>query len=154
MVHRKIIDPVLKNLGPSRADYFNRLVARVERDPRTETVPNLVYLVLREMIPYLPADLPQEELADQLLDFVIGSQGWLNRVIHARRFIEVPGRLAEVTKEFVLQVLALAMDQHRSTKSRPPRCAKRRPTGFHAPKATKTTFPTGTTNKRLVDFIH
>ena len=74
MVHRKIIDPVLKNLGPSRADYFNRLVDRVERDPRTETVPN--------------------------------------RVIHDRRFIEDPGRLAEVTKEFVLQVLALAMDQH------------------------------------------
>ena len=50
MVHRKIIDPVLKNLGPSWADYFNRLVARVERDPRTKTVPNLVYLVLRETI--------------------------------------------------------------------------------------------------------
>lgn len=116
MVHRKIIDPVLKNLGPSRADYFNRLVDRVERDPRTETVPNLVYLVLRETIPYLPADLPQEELADRLLDFVIGSQGWLNRVIHDRRFIEDPGRLAEVTKEFVLQVLALAMDQHQVNK--------------------------------------
>ena len=112
MVHRKIIDPVLKNLGPSRADYFNRLVDRVERDPRTETVPNLVYLVLRETIPYLPADLPQEELADRLLDFVIGSQGRLNRVIHDRRFIEDPGRLAEVTKEFVLQVLASDMDQH------------------------------------------
>ena len=112
MVHRKIIDPVLKNLGPSRADYFNRLVDRVERDPRTETVPNLVYLVLRETIPYLPADLPQEELADRLLDFVIGSQGRLNRVIPDRRFIDDPGRLAEVIKEFVLQVLALAMDQH------------------------------------------
>jgi hypothetical protein len=58
MVHRKIIDPVLKNLDPSRADYFNRLVDRVERDPRTETVPNLVNLALRETIPYLPADLP------------------------------------------------------------------------------------------------
>jgi hypothetical protein len=90
MVHRKIIDPVLKNLGPSRADYFNRFVDRVERDPRAETVPNLVYLVLRETIPYLPADLPQEELADRLLDFVIGSQGWLNRVIHDRRFIRRP----------------------------------------------------------------
>ena len=33
MVHRKIIDPVLKNLGPSRADYFNRLGDRVEHDP-------------------------------------------------------------------------------------------------------------------------
>ena len=112
MVHRKIIDPVLKNLGPSRADYFNRLVDRVERDPRTETMPNLVYLVLRETIPYLPADLPQEELADRLLDFVIGSQGRLNRVIHDRWFIKDPGWLPQVTKEFVLQVLASDMDKH------------------------------------------
>ncbi len=112
MVHRKIIDPVLSKLGQDRADYFNGLVDRVERDPRTETAPNLVYLVLKETIPYLPADFPQEDLTDRLLDFVIANQGRLNRVIHDRRYIEDPGRLAELTKEFVLQLLASAIDQH------------------------------------------
>ena len=58
MVHRKIIDPVLKNLGPSRADYFNRPVDRVERDPRTKTMPYLDSLVLRDTIPYQPTDQP------------------------------------------------------------------------------------------------
>ncbi len=112
MVHRKIIDPVLSKLGQDRAGYFNRLVDRVERDRRTETVPNLVYLVLRETIPYLPADFPQEDLVDRLYVFVAGNQTRLNRVIHDRRYVEDPGRLAGVTKEFVLQVLASAMDQH------------------------------------------
>ena len=141
MVHRKIIDPVLKNLGPSRADYFNRLVDRVEHDPRTETVPNLVYLVLRETIPYLPADLPQEELADRLLDFVIGSQGWLNRVIHDRRFIEDPGRLAEVTKEFVLQVLALAMDQHQVNEIQAAKVRQAKTCRFSYPEGDEDDFP-------------
>ena len=154
MVHRKIIDPVLKNLGPSRADYFNRLIDRVERDPRTETVPNLVYLVLRETIPYLPADQPQEELADRLLDFVIGSQGWLNRVIHDRRFIEDPGRLAEVTKEFVLQVLALAMDQHQVNEIQAAKVCQTKACRFSSPEGDEDDIPYGTTNKRLVDFIH
>ena len=154
MVHRKIIDPVLKNLGPSRADYFNRLVDRVERDPRTATLPNLVYLVLRETIPYLPADLPQEELADRLLDFVIGSQGWLNRVIHDRRFIEDPGRLAEVTKEFVFQVLALAMDQHQVNEIQAAKVRQAKTYRFLYPEGDEDDIPYGTTNKRLVDFIH
>ena len=112
MVHRKILDPVLSKLGPGRVDYFNSLVDRVERDPRTETAPNLVYLVLKETIPYLPTDFPPEDLTDRLLDYVIANQGRLNRVIHDRRYIEDPGRLAELTKEFVLQLLASAIDQH------------------------------------------
>ena len=110
--------------------------------------------MLRETIPYLPADLPQEELADRLLDFVIGSQGRLNRVIHDRWFIKDPGWLPEVTKEFVLQVLALAMDQHQVNETQAAKVRQAKTCRFHTPKATKTTFPAGTTNKRLVDFIH
>ncbi len=112
MVHRKILDPVLSKLGQARVDYFNSLIDMVERDPRTETAPNLVYLVLKETIPYLPADFPQADLTDRLLDFVIGNQGRLNRIIYDRRYIEDPGLLAELTKEFVLQLLASAMDQY------------------------------------------
>jgi len=141
MVHRKIIDPVLKNLGPSRADYFNRLVDRVERDPRTETMPNLVYLVLRETIPYLPADLPQEELADRLLDFVIGSQGRLNRVIHDRWFIKDPGWLPQVTKEFVLQVLASDMDKHQVNEIQAAKVRQAKTYRFSCPEGDEDDFP-------------
>ncbi len=112
MVHRKILDPVLSKLGQARVVYFNSLIDMVERDPRTETAPNLVYLVLKETIPYLPTDFPQADLTDRLLDFVIGNQGRLNRIIYDRRYIEAPGLLAELTKEFVLQLLASAMDQY------------------------------------------
>ena len=36
----------------------------------------------------------------------------LNRIIHDRRYIEDPGRLAEVTKEFVLQTLSETLEAH------------------------------------------
>lgn len=110
--------------------------------------------MLRETIPYLSADLPQEELADRLLDFVIGSQGWLNRVIHDRRFIEDPGRLAEVTKEFVLQVLALAMDQHQVNEIQAAKVRQAKTYRFSYPEGDEDDIPYGTTNKHLVDFIH
>ncbi|MCH7550185.1 MAG: hypothetical protein IIC55_04680 [Proteobacteria bacterium] len=141
MVHRKIIDPVLSALGQDRADYFNRLVDRVERDPRTETAPNLVYLVLRETIPYLPADFPQEDLADRLLDFVIGNHERLNRIIHDRRYIEDPGRLAEVTKEFVLQVLASAMDQHQVNEIQAAKVRQAKTYRFSYPDGDEDDFP-------------
>ena len=141
MVHRKIIDPVLSAHGQDRADYFNRLVDRVERDPRTETAPNLVYLVLRETIPYLPADFPQEDLADRLLDFVIGNHERLNRIIHDRRYIEDPGRLAEVTKEFVLQVLASAMDQHQVNEIQAAKVRQAKTYRFSYPDGDEDDFP-------------
>ncbi|MCH7937806.1 MAG: hypothetical protein IH994_12070 [Proteobacteria bacterium] len=143
MIHRKIIDPVLSRLGQDRADYFNRLVDRVERDPRTETVPNLVYLVLKETIPYLPADFPEDELADRLLDFVIVNQGRLNRVIHDRRYMEDPGRLAGLTKEFVLQVLASAMDQHQVNEIQTAKVRKAKTYRFSYPEGDEADFPYG-----------
>lgn len=141
MDHRKILDPVLSRLGPDRAKYFNGLVATVERDPRTKTMPNLVYLVLKETIPYLPADFPEEDLADRLLNFVIGNQGRINRVIHDRRYIEDPGRLAELTKEFVLQMLASAMDQHQANQIQAAKVREAKTYLFSYPDGDEDDFP-------------
>lgn len=111
-VHRKIVNPVLAKLNGDRAEFFNGLVDRIERDSRIETAPNLVFLVLKETIPYLPTYLPENELADRLFAFVADNQARLNRVIHDRRYVEDPGCLAEVTKEFVLQTLSSALETH------------------------------------------
>ena len=75
------------------------------------------------------------------MDFVIGSQGQLNRVIHDRRFREDPGRLAEVTKEFVLQVLALAMDQHQVNEIRAAKVRQAKTCRFSCPEDDEDDFP-------------
>lgn len=109
-VHRKIVNSVLAKLSGDRAQFFNGLVDRVERDSRIEASPNLVFLVLKETIPYLPTYLPENELADRLFAFVADNQARLNRVIHDRRDGKDPGGLAEVTKEFVLQTLSFTLE--------------------------------------------
>ena len=97
--------------------------------------------MLRETIPYLPADFPQEDLADRLLDFVIGNHERLNRIIHDRRYIEDPGRLAEVTKEFVLQVRASAMDQHQVNEIQAAKVRQAKTYRFSYPDGDEDDFP-------------
>ena len=140
-MHRRLVNPTLATFNGDRAQYFCGLVDLIERDPRTETMPNLVYLVLRETIPYLPADLPQEELADRLLDFVIGSQGRLNRVIHNCWFIKDPGWLPEVTKEFVLQVLASDMGKHQVNEIQAAKVRQAKTYRFSYPEGDEDDFP-------------
>ena len=54
MVHRNIVNAALSRLNGERALYFSGLVDRVERDSRFDRAPNLVFLALKETIPYLP----------------------------------------------------------------------------------------------------
>ena len=112
MVHRNIVNAALSRLNGERALYFSGLVDRVERDSRLDGAPNLVFLALKETIPYLPTYLPEDGLVDKLFSFVAGNEARLNRIIHDRRYIEDPGRLAEVTKEFVLQTLSETLEVH------------------------------------------
>lgn len=109
-MHRKIVNSALAKLNGARAEFFNGFIDRVEGDSRIQAAPNLVFLVLKETIPYLPSYLPENELADRLFAFVADNQARLNRVIHDRRYVEDPGCLAEVTKEFVLQTLSSALE--------------------------------------------
>ena len=111
MMHRKAIEPALARLNGERAGYFSALADRIERDPRIEAAPNLVFLVLKETIPYLPTYVTEDELAAKLFQFVSANQRRLNRIIHDRRYVENPQLLAEVTKEFVLQVLSTALEK-------------------------------------------
>ena len=82
-------------------------------------------------------------LAERLLDFVIGNQGRLNRVIHDRRYMEDPGRLAEVTKEFVLQVLASAMDRHQVNEIQAAKVRQAKTYRFSYPAGAEDDFPYG-----------
>jgi len=49
-VHRRLVNPVLSGLSGDRSQYFNKLVERVEGDPRIEGMANLVFLVLKETV--------------------------------------------------------------------------------------------------------
>lgn len=111
-MHRRLVNSTLAALSGNRAQYFCGLVDLVERDPRSENLANLIYLVLKESIPYLSTDLAESDLADRLFAFVGANRARFNKILFDPRYLENPALFSEVTKEFVLQILTSALARH------------------------------------------
>ena len=116
-MHRRLVNPALAALSDDRALYFSKLVEQVDSDPRTEGLANLVYLILKETIPYLPTDLAQSDLIDQLFAFAGANRARFNKILFDPRYLKNPALFSEVTKEFVRQVLSSALEQHKIDES-------------------------------------
>ncbi len=140
MVYRKIVNPALARLNGARALYFSSVIDAVERDSRLESAPNLVFLVLKETIPYLPTYLPENDLIEKLFAFVGDNQVRLTRIIHDRRYIEDPTRLSEVTKEFVLKTLSDTLEAHEANEIQETKIREARTYRFSWPEM-ETNFP-------------
>ena len=71
MDHRSIIEPTIKRLPQEQADYFNKIIDTVAKDPRTETIANKVYLTLKETVLILPTYLSEREFVEMIFDLSI-----------------------------------------------------------------------------------
>ncbi len=140
MVYRKIVNPALARLNGARAQYFSSIIDAVERDSRLESAPSLVFLVLKETIPYLPTYLPENDLVEKLFAFVGDNQVRLTRIIHDRRYIEDPTQLSEVTKEFVLKTLSDTLEVHEANEIQEAKIREARTYRFSWPEM-ETNFP-------------
>ncbi len=112
MTHKIIVDDALKQLSDERASYFSDIVNLVAEDPRTEAMPNMVYLVLRETICFLPAYLPKKLMIDLLFDFSGQNRERINRLIFDERFILEPGCIREITNDFIRIVSNKTMEMY------------------------------------------
>lgn len=116
MLHRKILDPVLARLDGERAVYFQRLAEKLEEDPRTEKAPNLIFLVLKQTIPYLPVYLDVDQLISQLLKFVDLNRGGLNKILYSRDYVNDPNSIKIITDKFVSEVLSSTLEKYEEGK--------------------------------------
>ena len=115
MLHRKLIEPALAQLEGERAGYFARVLQRLDEDPRVDVAPNLVFLVLKDILPLCPIYLPARELVDRLLEFVAVNQARLNRAIFDPAYVEEggePDELKRIGGEFVSQVLHVTLQRY------------------------------------------
>ena len=111
-MHRRLVNPTLATFNGDRAQYFCGLVDLIERDPRTENFANLIYLVLKETIPYLNTALPESDLAEQLFTFVEDNRTRFNKILFDTQYLLNPALFSNVTKEFVLTILTSSLSQH------------------------------------------
>ena len=116
-MHRRLVNPALAAFSGDRTLYFSKLVEQIDSDPRTEGLANLVYLILKETIAYLPTDVAQSDLIDQLFAFAGANRARFNRILFDPRYLKNPALFSEVTKEFVRQVLSSALEQHKIDES-------------------------------------
>jgi len=108
MLHRKLIEPALQRLEGERAGYFAQVLNRLDEDPRVDVAPNLVYVMLREVMPMCPTYLPVRELVDRLLEFVAINQVRLNRALFDPALVDGSQKEPEMQKiggEFINQIL-------------------------------------------------
>lgn len=116
MLHRKILEPVLARLDGERAGYFTNLVEKLEQDPRVEPEANLIYLVLKETIAFLPTYLKSDQMISQLLNFVHNNRSELNKVLYSRDYLHDMELIRNVTNKFVSSVLALTLEDYEDGK--------------------------------------
>lgn len=110
--HRKIVEPALSRLEGNRANYFSRIISRLETDPRADGISNLVYVVLRETLEILPDYLPDEEFLGILLDYVNSNRKQLSRALLDPRYVQDHRFARQATDEFVNRVVDASLARH------------------------------------------
>ncbi|MEQ8807391.1 MAG: hypothetical protein RIE87_04980 [Rhodospirillales bacterium] len=111
-VHRRILTAALGRLEKEQAVYFADVAEKLGEDPRTERMPNLVYLVLADTVPFMPTYLAKKEFINRLLRFVDRNHRRLARVIYDPAFLKDKSLLAPLTGDFVAEVVEATLMHH------------------------------------------
>jgi len=111
MVHQQIVKPAIDRLNQQKAKYFSDVVRDLEDDPRTQQMPNLIYLVLKETVESLPTHLPRKELIELLLSFVRSNRGRIGRLIYDEKFIKDPLSIKKITNEFIHEIIDIILEK-------------------------------------------
>lgn len=104
-VHRRILNAALGGLEEEQAIYFADIAEKLGADPRTERMPNLVYLVLADTVRFMPTYLMKKEFINRLFRFVEVNHRRLSRVIYDPAFLTDKTLLAPITGDFVAEVV-------------------------------------------------
>lgn len=104
-VHRRILTAALGGLEEEQAVYFTDVAQKLDEDPRTERMPNLVYLVLADTMQFMPVYLAKKEFINRLFRFVDRNHRRLARIIYDPAFLTDKTLLAPVTGDFVAEVV-------------------------------------------------
>lgn len=113
-MHRQIVNSVLEEMDGERAKYFSDMVAMIENDPRTDRIPNYVYLLLKETMPLLPTYLDKREFIDAMFDFIADNYSMMKRKLFDKEYIYDQSVVKTVTNDFVVKIVDLTL-QHNET---------------------------------------
>ena len=100
-----MLEATINRLDKARAEYFSDVLRKLKDDSRTERMPNMVYLILKETVMVLPIYLPKRELIDQLFVFLESNHNRLGKRLFDKKYINDPSFIRAVTNDFVHAVV-------------------------------------------------
>lgn len=109
-MHKRIVLQALKGLDAERAGYFSEMAKRLEENPRTSDISNLVFLCLRDVMVDVPIYLEKPNFEALFISFVEDNQIAIQRQIFDTRFVFDASILREVTGAFVNDVIARCVE--------------------------------------------
>ncbi|MBL4693179.1 MAG: hypothetical protein JKY92_07610 [Magnetovibrio sp.] len=111
-MHRQIVASILEGMDKDRAAYFNRVVDKLEKDPRTQKNPNYVFLLLKETMSLLPTYLKKSDLIDILFSFVATNRNKMKSIIFDKGYAYDQSLLKPVTNNFIVVVVAKTLEHY------------------------------------------
>ena len=111
-MHRQIIAKTLASLDKDRLAYFEPIVRKLEQDSRSGDQGNLVFTILKDVLPDTPPYLDSDEFIDLLFDFIRYNNSQLRGILYSPQFIHNPQVLRRITGTFISQVAARSLEKH------------------------------------------
>ncbi len=99
-------------LEKTRLDYFQGVIAQMEQDKRFEQQGNIIFTILKDVIPDTPIYLDPDDFVELLFDFIRFNNSGIQKIMYSRQYIHDPRLLRTVTGTLIQQVIALSFDKH------------------------------------------
>lgn len=111
-MHKKIIEKTMSGLAKDRQDYFQSIIRYLEKDPRMVEQENVVFTILKDVIPDTPTYLDADEFVDLLIDFIRYNKPGIRNLMYSRSYIHDPHVMRTITGNFIQQVVVRSFDKH------------------------------------------
>ncbi|HER26085.1 MAG TPA: hypothetical protein ENI69_03140 [Rhodospirillales bacterium] len=110
-MHKKIIEKIMASQSKERVTYFNAVIVQLEHDGRFESQGNIIFTVLKDVIPDTPIYLDADDFADLLYDFIRYNNNSIRQIMFSQSYLRDARAMRSVTGHFITQVVALSFEK-------------------------------------------
>jgi len=102
----------MNGLSKERQDYFQNIIRHLEKDSRIASQENVIYTILKDVMPDTPTYLEADEFIDLLFDFIRYNKPGIRNLMYSHSYIHDHHVMRTITGNFIQQVVVRSFDKH------------------------------------------